>query len=111
MPTKNFEGKTAAIDKFINRADEPETSETSKPSQISKISKTSKISKISQTSKKPGPPPMLDGYYPFCLRLSYDDHEYLKQASWELHQDVTAYLRDLIKADREANAKKSRRKP
>jgi hypothetical protein len=105
----------SAVDKFLSRSDEeePEATETPKKpktSETSNISRISNISKISQTSKKPGPTPMLSDCYTLCLRLTHDDKAYLEQASWEHHQNVTEYLRNLIKADRAANGTKSRGK-
>jgi hypothetical protein len=108
MP-KNFEGKTSAIDKFLNR-DEPEETETSKTSKKSKTSGISGMPRMPKTSKTPKPETAISDYPRICLRLAHDDIEYLKQASWERHQDMTTYLRNLIQADRAANSAKSRKK-
>jgi len=107
MPKKDFTGQTAAISKFLNRTAEPTEAEPSEPSKPSKVSQPPATSKPSKP-RKPGMG--LSAYPKVCIRLAYGDIEYLKQASWERHQDMTAYLRDLIHADRIANEKKNRSK-
>lgn len=104
---KNYSGRAAVVDKFLEkRPEETEAAEPSKTSRISGISGISRISRISGISKTDSPEATPPIYKKYCLRMEPDDIAYLKNASWENHQNVNEYIRSLIKADRAAKATK-----